>query len=80
MPSEQVAAITEEHVQLKLTKDQIHHLGEFEEPATSAEILPEGAGAVRRVEASFEAPIHSHEERPNFLTRVVHAWRRTFRR
>jgi hypothetical protein len=80
VPSEQVAAITEEHVQLKLTKDQVHHLGEFEEPPTSAEILPEGAGAVRRVEASVEAPIHSHEERPNFLTRVVHAWRRTFRR
>jgi hypothetical protein len=80
VPSEQVVAITEQHVQLKLTKDQIHHLGEFEEPATSAEILPEGAGAVRRVEASVEAPIHSHEERPNFLTRVVHAWRRAFRR
>ena len=80
VPSEQVAAITEEHVQLKLTKDQIHHLGEFEEPPTSAEILPEGAGAVRRAEASVEAPIHSHEERPNFLTRIVHAWRRTFRR
>ena len=80
VPSEQVAAITEEHVQLKLTKDQVHHLGEFEEPATSAEILPEGAGAVRRAEASVEAPIHSHEERPNFLTRIVHAWRRTFRR
>jgi hypothetical protein len=64
----------------QLTKDQIHHLGEFEEPPTSAEILPEGAGAFRRAEASVEAPIHSHEERPNFLTRVAHAWRRTFRR
>jgi hypothetical protein len=80
VPSEQVAAITEQRVQLKLTKDQIHNLGEFEEPPTSAEILPEGAGAVRRAEASVEAPIHSHEERPNFLTRVVHAWRRTFSR
>ena len=80
VPSEQVAAITEERVQLNLTKDQIHHLGEFEEPPTSAEILPEKAGALRRAEASVEAPIHSHEQRPNFLTRVVHAWRRTFRR
>ena len=69
-----------QRVQLKLTKDQVHHLGEFEEPPTSAEILPEGAGAIRRAEASVEAPIQSHEERPNFLTRVVHAWRRTFRR
>jgi hypothetical protein len=80
VPSEQVAAIIEQRVQLKLTKNQVHHLGEFEEPPTSAEILPEGAGAVRRAEASVEAPIHSHEERPNFLTRVVHAWRRMFGR
>jgi len=27
-----------------------------------------------------KAPIHPHEERPNLLTRVVHAWRRTFHR
>ena len=80
VPSEQVAAITEERVQLNLTKDQIHHLGEFEEPPTSAEILPESAGAVRRAEAAVEAPIHSHGERLNFLTRVRHALRRTLRR
>lgn len=80
VPSEQVGTITEGRVHLKLTKDQIEHLGEFEEPATSAEILPEGAGAVRRAEASVEAPIHSHGERLNFLTRVRHALRRTLRR
>ena len=80
VPSEQVGTITEGRVHLKLTKDQIEHLGEFEEPATSAEILPEGAGAVRRAEAAVEAPIHSHRERLNFLTRVRHALRRTFRR
>ena len=80
VPSEQVGRITEERVHLKLTKDQIEHLGEFEEPATSAEILPEGAGAVRRAEAAVEAPTHSHPERLNFLTRVRHALRRSFRR
>ena len=80
VPSEQVGTITEGRVHLKLTKDQIEHLGEFEEPATSAEILPEGAGAVRRAEAAVEAPIHSHRERLNFLTRVRHALRRTLRR
>ncbi|MDX6400616.1 MAG: hypothetical protein QOF27_1222 [Gaiellaceae bacterium] len=79
VPSEQVGAITEGQVQLNLTKDQIEHLGEFDEPPTSAEILPEGAGAFRRAEASVEAPIHSHGERSNFVTRVVHAFRRTFR-
>jgi hypothetical protein len=80
VPSEQVGTITEGRVHLTLTKDEIEHLGEFEEPATSAEILPEGAGAVRRAEAAVEAPIHSHRERLNFLTRVRHALQRTFRR
>jgi hypothetical protein len=79
VPSEQVGTINERRVHLKLTKDQIEHLGEFEEPATSAEILPEQAGALRRAEAAVEAPIHSHGERLNFLTRVRHALRRTFR-
>ncbi len=76
LPSEQVGAITQGRVQLKLTKDQIGRLAEFEEPPTSAEILPDQAGAVRRAEAAVEAPIHSHEERLNFLTRVRHALRR----
>ena len=80
VPSEQVGTITEGRVHLKLTKDQIEHLGEFEEPPTSAEILPDGAGAVRRAEAAVEAPIHSHEERLNFLTRVAHAFRRVLGR
>ena len=80
VPSEQVGTITEGRVHLKLTKDQIEHLGEFREPATSAEILPEGAGTLRRAEAAVEAPIHSHGERLNFLTRIRHALTRTFRR
>ena len=79
VPSEQVGTITEGRVHLTLTKDEIEHLGEFEEPATSAEILPDQAGTVRRAEAAVEAPIHSHTERLNFLTRVRHALRRTFR-
>jgi hypothetical protein len=80
VPSEQVGTITQGRVQLKLTKDQIGRLGEFEEPPTTAEILPDGAGAVRRAEAAFEAPIHSHEERLNFLTRIRHALRRALGR
>jgi hypothetical protein len=80
VPSEQVGTITEGRVHLKLTKDQIEHLGEFKEPATTAEILPEGTGALRRAEAAVEAPIHSHRERLNVLTRIRHALRRTFRR
>jgi len=80
VPSEQVGTITQGHVQLKLTKDQIGRLGEFEEPPTTAEILPDGAGAVRRAEAAVEAPIHSHEERLNLLTRIRHALRRALGR
>jgi Uncharacterized protein conserved in bacteria (DUF2171) len=80
VPSEQVGAITQGRVQLRLTKDQVHHLGEFEEPPTSAEIEPEGAGAVTRAEAAVEAPIHSHPERLNLVTRIVHAFRRVFAR
>ena len=76
VPSEQVGAITEGRVRLKLSKDEVARLGEFEEPPTTAEILPDGAGAVRRAEAAVEAPIHSHEERLNFLTRIRHALRR----
>jgi len=80
VPSEQVAAITEGRVRLLLSKDEITRLGEFEEPPTTAEILPEQAGAWTRTEASVEAPIHSHEERLTLLTRVRHALRRLFRR
>ena len=80
VPSEQVGTITEGRVHLTLTKDQIEHLGEFEEPATSAEILQEGAGAMRRAEAAVDAPTRSHAEGLNFVTRVAHAVRRIFRR
>jgi hypothetical protein len=80
VPSEQVGAITQGRVQLKLTKDHVGRLEEFEEPPTTAEILPDNAGVVRRAEAAVEAPIHSHEERLNFLTRIVHAVRRTLGR
>src|SRR2546423_6959684 len=80
VPSEQVGEITEGRVRLKLSKDEVHRLGEYEEPPTSAEILPEQAGAFRRAEAAVEAPIHSHEEHLNVLTRIRHALRRLLRR
>jgi hypothetical protein len=80
VPSEQVATITEGEIRLTIGKDEVQHLDEYEEAPTSAEILPEDAGAVRRAEASVEAPIHSHEERLNWLTRLQHALRRMFNR
>jgi hypothetical protein len=78
VPSEQVGSITQRRVQLRLTKDEVRNLGEFEEPPTTAEIEPEGAGLFTRAEAAVEAPIHAHEARLNFLTRIVHAVRRAF--
>ncbi len=78
VPSEQVADITEGQVRLTLSKDEVGRLGEYQEPATTAEILPEEAGAIRRVESAVEAPIHSHRERLNLLTRIRHALRRLF--
>lgn len=80
VPSEQVGAITEGQIRLTLTKEQVERLGEYEEPPTTAEILPDDAGALRRAEANVDAPIHSHEERLNLVTRVQHALRRLFRR
>ena len=76
VPSEQVGRITEGHVQLALSGSQIEQLGEYEEPPTTAEILPEEAGTMRRAEAAVEAPIHAQEERLNLLTRIRHAFRR----
>jgi hypothetical protein len=78
VPSEQVGSITEGEIRLTIGKSEVEHLGEYEEPPTTAEILPEEAGAFRRAESSVEAPIHSQEERLNFVTRVQHALRRLF--
>lgn len=80
VPSEQVAEITEGRVRLALSKDEVGHLGEYQEPPTTAEVLPEEAGALRRAESAVEAPIHSHRERLNLLTRMQHALRRLFGR
>jgi hypothetical protein len=80
VPSEQVAEITEGRVRLTLSKDEVDRLGEYQEPATTAEILPEEAGALRRAESAVEAPIHPHQERLNLTTRIWHALRRLFGR
>ena len=80
VPAEQVASIVEDSVQLTITKDQLEHLGEYEEPPTSAQILPQDAGAVTRAEATFEAPIHAHEHRMNIWRRAWFALRRAFGR
>jgi hypothetical protein len=80
VPAEHVGSIVEGSVQLSITEDQVAQLGEYEEPPTSAEILPESAGVVRRAEAAVEAPIHGHEHRINIWRRAWFALRQLVRR
>ena len=80
VPAEQVRTIVEGSVELAITKEQIAHLDEFEEPATSAEILPEKAGIVTRAESAVEAPIQTHEHEMNIWRRGWFALRRLFGR
>jgi Uncharacterized protein conserved in bacteria (DUF2171) len=79
VPAERVAAITEDSVQLALSKAELESLGEYKEPPTTAEILPERAGALTRAEASVEAPIHDRPEGVNIWRRLWWALRRLFR-
>jgi hypothetical protein len=79
VPAERIAAITEGRIELAMSKDELHALGEFKEPPTTAEILPEKAGLLTRAEAEVEAPIHDRPERVNFFRRSWWALRRLFR-
>jgi hypothetical protein len=80
VPAEQVRTIVEGSVELALTKDQVADLGEYEEPATTAEVSPEKAGIVTRAEAAVEAPIQRHEHPMNIWRRSWFALRRLFGR
>ena len=84
VPSEQVEEITEGAVRLSLTREQIEQLGEFLEPATSAEIEPDSKGGlgetlaadVREVEGKVLAPIQRHEHTMNIWRRIAFFFRR----
>lgn len=87
VPAEQVGQILEGEVHLKLTAEQAKALGEYLEPATSAEIEPDskgGAGAtigadVREVEAKAFAPIEKREHEMNVWRRIAFFFRRLWR-
>jgi len=79
VPAERVAEITEGRIALAMSKTELESLGEFKEPPTTAEILPENAGAMRRAEASLEAPIHDRPEGVNVFRRFWWTLRRLFR-
>ena len=86
--AEQVAEITEGTVRLKLTKDQVDQLGEYLEPATSAEIEGDnraGLGAsvgaeARELEGKVFAPTQKREHSMNLWRRIAFFFRRLFSR
>lgn len=87
VPSEQVAEITEGVVRLSLAPDQIRQLGEYLEPATSAEIEPDSKGGVgetlaadaRELEGRALAPTQRHEHSMNLWRRIAFFFRRLVR-
>jgi hypothetical protein len=84
VPAEQVVEITEGVVRLSISQEQVEQLGEYLEPATSAEIEPnskggigEGLGAeVRKVEGGLFAPTQRHEHSMNIWRRIAFFFRR----
>ena len=71
-------------VRLSLTRDQVVQLGEYLEPATSAEIEPDSKGGlgeslaadVREIEAKVFAPTQRHEHSMNIWRRIAFFFRR----
>ena len=88
VPAEQVGEITEGTVRLKLTKEQVDQLGEYLEPATSAEIEADSKGGVgesigaeaRELEGKVFAPTQKHEHSMNIWRRIAFFFRRLVRR
>jgi hypothetical protein len=87
VPAEQVGQITDGVVHLTLTHDQVEQLGEYLEPATSAEIEPDSKGGIggtlaaeaRELEGKVFAPTQRHEHSMNVWRRIAFFFRRRFR-
>ncbi len=86
VPSEQVDEITEGTVRLSLTTAQVEQLGEYLEPATSAEIEPNSKGGIgeslsadaRELEGKVLAPTQRNEHSMNIWRRIAFFFRRLF--
>ena len=79
VPAEQIASIEEGTIRLSLTGEQAAQLGEYLEPATSAQIDPEGGrvGAeLRGLESRFVDPPQKHAHPMNVWRRLSFALRR----
>lgn len=87
VPAEQVAEITDGVVRLSLTREEAEQLDEYLEPATSAEIEPDGRGGigntieseVRELEGKAFAPVQRHEHSMNIWRRIAFFFRRLAR-
>jgi len=87
VPSEQVGQILEGEVHLTLTHAQVDALGEYLEPATTAEIEPDSKGGivqgieseVRELEGKAFAPIEKREHSMNIYRRIGFFFRRLFK-
>ena len=87
VPSELIAEITEGVVRLSLSSEQVEQLGEYLEPATSAEIDPDTKGGVgeafaaeaREAEGRLLAPTQRHERSMNLWRRIAFFFRRLVR-
>ena len=85
--SEQVAEITEGVVRLSLSAEQVTQLGEYREPATSAEIEPDNKSGIgeglaadaRELEGRLVAPTQRHEHSMNIWRRLSFFVRRLLR-
>src|SRR5439155_17263500 len=79
VPAEQVGQITDGVVHLSLTRAQVDQLGEYLEPATSAEIEPDSKGGAgealaaeaRELEGKVFAPIQRREHPMNIWRRIA---------
>ena len=84
VPSEQVDEITEGTVRLSLTPAQVDQLGEYLEPATSAQIEPNSKGGMgesvkaeaRELEGKAFAPTQRQEHSMNIWRRIAFFFRR----
>jgi hypothetical protein len=84
VPAEQVGEITDGVVHLSLTPEQVAGLGEYLEPATTAEIEPDSKGGLgaavgaelRELEGDVLAPTQKHEHSTNISRRIAFFFRR----
>ena len=84
VPAEQVVEITNGAVRLSLTREQVSQLGEYLEPATTAEIEPDSKGGlgeslgaeIREIEGDVLAPVQRREHSMNIWRRIAFFFRR----